>query len=97
METMFTNTEKIKTNEPHRFDLNIYRNKMNHDVNENHDDDNNIYRNKIVTSKSFGYKTKLIGGTAKNYSTLHAEFVAPFKYLSNLRRFLNLPIINCEI
>ena len=56
----------------------------------------NKKNNKIILSKSFEYKTKLIG-TTPNDNTLKAEVVVPLKYLSNFLRFLNLPLINCEI
>ena len=64
------------------------------------DDDNNnnnrINNNKTITSKSFEYKTKLIGSMPNN-SNVNAEVVVPLKYLSNFWRSLDLPLINCEI
>ena len=70
---------------------------MNNDVNEYNDAGN--YRrnnNKTTTSKSFEYKTKIIGGTSK-INRLDAKIVVPLNYLSNFWRSFNLPMINCEI
>ena len=53
--------------------------------------------NKTIASKSFEYKTKIIGRTPDNNDTLDTEIVVPLKYLSNFWRFLNLPLINCGI
>ena len=50
-----------------------------------------------MTNKSFEYKTKLIENTPKNNNLLDAEVVVPLKYLSNFKRSLDLPFINCEI
>ena len=36
-----------------------------------------------LTSKSFKYKTKLIGSTPDDDNMLDAQFVAPLKYLIN--------------
>ena len=61
---------------------NYYKDEINDSVNE----DANTYRinsNKTTTSKSFEYKTKLIGSTPNNNSRLNAEVVVPSKYLSN--------------
>ena len=52
---------------------------------------------KTITSKSFEYKTKLIGSTPNNDIMLDAEVVVPLKYLSNFWRYFDLPLINCEI
>ena len=53
--------------------------------------------NKATTSKSFEYKTKLIGSTPNNDYRSDAEVVVPLKYLSNFWRSLYLLLINCEI
>ena len=71
---------------------NYYKDEINDDANENNADHNNITNNKTITSKSFEYKTKLIGRTPKNNNTLDPEFVAPLKYLNNFWRFLDLPL-----
>ena len=42
-----------------------------------------INNNKTKKSKSFQYKTKLIGSTPDDNNILDAEAVVPFKYLSN--------------
>ena len=74
---------------------NYYRDLVNDSVIEN-DDDNKISNSKRITSKSFEYKTKIIGSTSNN-NILDAKVVVPLKYLSNFWRFLDLPLINCEI
>ena len=56
-----------------------------------------INNNKTTTSKSFEYKTKIIGSTPDNNSRLDAEVVSPLKYLSNFWRSLNLLLTNCEV
>ena len=43
---------------------------------------NRINKNKIIRSKSFEYKTKLMGTTPNN-NTLDIDVVIPLKYLSN--------------
>ena len=69
---------------------NYYRNEVNDDTNEDHDAGNYGINNKKTTaSKSFEYKTKIIGITP--------ETVTPLKYLSNFYRSLYLPLTNCEI
>ena len=50
----------------------------NDDMNDNHD-----AGNKTTTSKSFEYKTKIVGSTPFNNSRLDAEVAVPSKYLSN--------------
>ena len=39
--------------------------------------------NKTTTSKSFGYKTKIIESTPDNYSRLDTGVVISLKYLGN--------------
>ena len=51
----------------------------------------------IKKSKSFDYKTKLIGSTPNNDSRLDAEVVVPLKYFNNFSRSLDFLLINCEI
>ena len=66
---------------------NYYRDEVNDSANENNDGNNfRISNNKTTTSKSFEYKTKLIGCTPNNDSRLDAEVVIPLKYLSDFRR-----------
>ena len=54
---------------------NYYRDEINDAENENNDNDNKINNNK-TTSKSFKYKTKIIGNTPHNTSRLNAGVVA---------------------
>ena len=44
----------------------------------------------------FEYKTKLIGSTPNNNKILDAGGFVPLKYLSNLWRYLDLPLIKCK-
>ena len=53
--------------------------------------------NKTITRKYFEYNTKTIQRTLDDNNTLNVEVVVPLKYLSNFWRFLDLPVINCEI
>ena len=77
---------------------NYYGDEVNDDANDNNAAEN--YRNnniKTTTSKSFEYKTKIIGNTKDDDNTLDKEIVVPLKHLSNFLRSLDLPLINCEI
>ena len=77
---------------------NYYRDEINDYMNENDANNNRINNNKTIASKSFEYKTKLIGSTPdNNNNTLNAEVVVPLKYLSNFWKCLHLPLINYEI
>ena len=73
---------------------NYYRDKVNDDENENNAANNwinkRINNNKMITSKSFEYKSN-------SNSILDAEFIIPWKYLSNACGPLDLILINCEI
>ena len=75
---------------------NYYRDEINDDGNENNDNGNNINYNNIITSKSFEYKTKFIGTTPNNYNILDTQVVVSVKFLINLLRSLDLPLINCK-
>ena len=75
---------------------NYHRDEINDKANENNAANNKINNHKTITSKSFEYKTKLIGSTSNDNNTLDAEVVVPLKYLSNFWRSLDLPLINCE-
>ena len=60
---------------------NYYRDEVNDSANENNNANNfRINNNKTTISKSFEYKTKLIGSTPNNDSRLDAEVVVPLKY-----------------
>ena len=76
---------------------NYFRDEINDDENETDDNGNKINHNKTAASKSFKYKTKLIGSTPNNTNRLNAEFAVPSKYLINVCRSHDLPLINCEI
>ena len=56
-----------------------------------------ITNNKKKASKSFEYKTKIIVSTQNNNTLLDTEVVVSLKYLSSFWRFLDFPLINCEI
>ena len=60
------------------------------------DIDNNLTVN---NSSSFKYKVKLLGNPVvdNNVATLNVKVVVPLKYLSNLFRSLEMPLINCKI
>ena len=45
---------------------------------------------------SFNFKVKMTGQTGDN-GTKNVEIMVPLKYLSNFRRTLEMPLINCEI
>ena len=73
---------------------NSYRDEVKYSANEIDNNDNQINSNKTTTSKSFEYKTKIIGSTL---NILDKEVIVQLKYVSNFWRFLDLPLINCEI
>ena len=52
---------------------------------------------KTITSKSFEYKTKLVGRTLDDNNILDVELVALLKYLINFWRPFDFRLINCEI
>ena len=57
---------------------NYYGDEINDSANENNDTDNyGINNNKTTTSKSFEYKTKIIGRTPNNNNILDAEVIVP--------------------
>ena len=70
---------------------------MNDNANESNADNYRINNNNIIKSKSFKYKTKMIGSLPNENDTLDTEVAAPLKCLGNFWRSLNLPLINCEI
>ena len=79
---------------------NYYRDEVSDNANENNENNADNYRinNKTITSKSFKYKTKIMGNTpTDNDNTTDAEVIVPLKYLSNIWRSFDLPLINCEI
>ena len=77
---------------------NYYRDEINDSTNENNDANSyRIKNNKTTTSKSFEYKTKIIGRIPNDNNILDAEVLVPLKYLNNFWRSLDLPLNNCEI
>ena len=76
---------------------NYYRDEVNDDANENIAVCIKINDSKTITTKSFKYKKKIIRKRPNDNNILHAEVVAPLKYLNNFWRFLGLPLVNCEI
>ena len=53
---------------------------MNDNTTENNADNFRINNKKIITTKSFKYKTKIIGSTPNDNNILDAEIVVPLKY-----------------
>ena len=51
----------------------------------------------IGNSKSFDYKTKIVGTLAANVLEKEVTIAIPLKYLGNFWRSLDIPLINCEI
>ena len=51
----------------------------------------------IKDSKHFDHKTSIPGGLEGNDTEKDVEIVVPLKYLSNIWRTLDEPVINCEI
>ena len=48
-------------------------------------------------SESFKFKVKITGKTPDDGNTKDVEINVPLKYLSNFRRILEMPLINCEV
>ena len=65
---------------------------MNDDTSENNDDNFRVNNNKEKTSKSFEFKTKIMGNTSADNKKLHREVVVPFV---SLQRFFGLLLIDC--
>ena len=61
-------------------------------------DDDNITHS-ILNSESFDYKAKFMenGVTHNNLTRNDVDIVVPLKHLSNFRRHLDIPLINCEV
>ena len=58
--------------------------------------ENNNVNYSIKDSKSFDYKINISGKLGIN-RTKNVEIALPFKYLSNVWRTLDIPLINCEV
>ena len=74
-----------------------YRDEVNDSANENNDGNNFRININKTRSKSFKYKSKLIGTTQGDGGRLNTEVVVLLKYLSNFWRSLDLHLINCDI
>ena len=59
--------------------------------------DNGAINFSVRNSKSFDYKTKIVGTLAANVLEKEVTFAIPLKYLGNFWRNLDIPLINCEI
>ena len=57
---------------------NYYRDEISNNKNEN-DNINRLNNNKKLTSKSFKYKTKIIGSTPDNENRINTEVVVALK------------------
>ena len=51
----------------------------------------------LADSESFKSKIKITGKTPNNDNEKDVEIMVPLKYLSNFRRTLEIPLINCEV
>ena len=83
---------------------NYYRDELSDD-----DDDNNNFDNiKVVNSNTFKYKNKITGNTysvdagvdgydVNKNGKQEKELAIPSKYLGNVWRALNIPLISCEV
>ena len=82
---------------------NYYRDELSDDA-----DDNNFHNIKVVKSEAFKYKNKIIGNTynvnadddgydVNKNGTQEIELAIPLKYLGNIWRALNIPLISCEV
>ena len=59
--------------------------------------DNGAINISIRNSKSFDYKTKIVGTLADNVLEKEVTIAIPLKYLGNFWRSLDIPLTNCEI
>ena len=60
-------------------------------------DNNGAINISIRNSKSFDYKTKIVGTLATNVLEKEVTIAIPLKYLGDFWRSLDIPLINCEI
>ena len=72
---------------------NYYRDEPNSSIGGRNDNVNYS----IKDSKSFDYKTSITGKSKGINRTKDVEIVEPLKYVSNFRRTLDMPLINCDI
>ena len=59
--------------------------------------ENNSVNYSIKNSNSIDYKTSITGKIEGNNRTNNVKIVVPLKHLSNFKRTLDIPLINCEI
>ena len=59
--------------------------------------DNGAINISIRNSKSFDYKSKIVGTLAANFLEKEVTIVIPLKYLGNFWKSLDIPLIHCEI
>ena len=67
------------------------------DVPTVNNNDNIVDFNGANATDSFSLKTKMTGQTNNDGEINNVEIMVPFKYLSNFRRTLEMPLINCEV
>ena len=51
----------------------------------------------MTNSESFKCKSSITGKTPANRDNKEVEFAVPLKHLSNFRKTLYMPLINCEV
>ena len=93
---MYNLLEYSKNNEKASGSLfNYYRDEPNEAEIANDNGAKNIY---IKNSKSFDYKSKIVGTLAAGeLEKDDVEIAIPLKYLGNFLKSLDIPLINCEI
>ena len=74
--------------------FNYYRDEPSEDEIAN---DNGAINISIRNSKSFDYKTKILGTLAANILEKEVTIAIPLKYLGNFWRSLDISLISCEI
>ena len=53
--------------------------------------------NNLADSESFKSKIRITGKSPNNDNEKNVEIMVPLKYLSNIWRTLEMPLINCEV
>ena len=76
---------------------NYYRDEVNDNATEVNADNYRTNNNNTTASRSFEYKTEIIGSTPDNNNMLKTEDVVPLKYLRNFWISLDLPLIDCKL
>ena len=61
---------------------------------QNYKDDLN---DNLANSESFKYIVKITGKTPADGNTKDVEIIVPLKHLSNFRKTLEMPLVNCEV